>query len=73
MTEMLNSLPSDWLAVVAPLEQHEVCSLEVVIRTLRNEIMKQSASDDVIEVSMASSKTPRSRRQKKRDNAAPVS
>lgn len=34
VTAMLNSLPADWSAVVAPLEQRDNCSLKVVIRTL---------------------------------------
>lgn len=70
VTAMLNSLPSDWSAVVAPLEQRDSCSLEVVIRTLRNKIMKRSASDDVVEVSSTTVKKNRHRRGKKKAEIA---
>lgn len=72
VTAMLNSLPSDWSAVVAPLEQRDNFSLEVVIQTLRNEIMKLSAADDVVEVSMASSKKSKSCQQKKKEKDTPA-
>lgn len=72
VTAMLNSPPADWSAVVAPLEQRDSCSLEVVIRTLQNEIMKQSSSDEIVEVSSASTKKSRPRRGKKKVETFPA-